>query len=405
MFEITVLQESLMVALEYLAPTIGNNNFNLGDDNVSLESNNNGSCVLYTTNTIETTEVEVICSNISSVGKAPNINFKRFKGIIASIPKTEYITLKEGINELLISFSGSKKPVAIKESSNPIVAKQNILTTPPSQMIELPVDFFREIINKSNSIIHNDSKTLITNCVNIVVDNPTITATAIDTTSKRTFMMTSDTGLCSTPVTFMIEVSKMVKSLKLFEDYEELEIGTDGNSILIRGATKQTNKKYKNASDDIVSVKYCTRQLNGIFPDVLKFYQAPYNPVEYITVNKKDMLNSISRIKAIGDDNSFNNGITITANQDEFNMSFVSVYGEISDKIDVYSGIKGNFNALFNHTEFEEILKSISSEYIDIGVMNGTTSNFIIRGGISDSGNYTGTDKFTMLSKALKKTP
>lgn len=401
MFEITILQSSLMAALEYLTPTVGNNNFNLGDDNISLESNNNGSCVLYTTNTIETTEVEVICSNIASVGKAPNVNFKRFKGIIASISKNEYITIKEGTNELLISFSANKKPVIIKESNVQMVAKQGIFTNMPAQMTELPVEFFRQVITKANSIIHYDTKTPITNCVNIVIDNPIITATAIDASSKRTFMMTSDKGLCSTPVTFMVEAAKMVKSLKLLEEYEEFEIGADNNSIIISGLTKVKYPKY----DDIVSVKYCTRQLTGSFPDVMKFYKAPYIPMEYITINKEDVLNTISRIKALGEENSFNNGITITANQDEFAISFASLYGELNDKIDVYKGIQGSFNALFTHTELEDILKSIPSEYVDIGVMNGTTSNFVICGSISNSGNYSGTDKFTMLSKVLKKTP
>lgn len=401
MFEITILQASLMAALDYVAPTVGTNGFNLGDDNISLESNNNGSCILYTTNTIETTEVEVICSNIVSVGKAPSVNFKRFRGIIASIPKTEYITIKEGTGELLISFSANKKPVVIKESTNPMVAKQNILTNTPVQMIELPVNFFKEVINKANSIIHPDQKTPITNCVNIVIGNPTITATAIDATSKRTFMMTSEEGLCSTPVTFMIEASKMAKSLKLLEDYDEFEIGTDNNSMLISGLTKIKYPKY----DDIVSVKYCSRQLTGTFPDVMKFYKAPYLPKEYITINKEDVLNTISRIKALGEETSFNNGIVINADQNEFGISFSSVYGELNDKIDVYNGIKGNFNALFNHVEFEDILKSIPTEYVDIGLMSGTASNFVIQGSVSNSGQYQGTDKFTMLSKVLKKTP
>lgn len=108
MFEVVILQETLKVALDYLAPTVGKNAQNLGDDCISLQSTDTGSCILYTTNTYESTVIEVICSNSTQSATAPYVNFKRFKGIIESIPSTEYITIKEGVNQLLISFSMRK---------------------------------------------------------------------------------------------------------------------------------------------------------------------------------------------------------------------------------------------------------------------------------------------------------
>ena len=82
MFEVVILQETLKTVLDYLSPTVGKNSQNLGDDCISLESTDTGSCILYTTNTFESTAIEVICSNSTQAATAPYVNFKRFKGII-----------------------------------------------------------------------------------------------------------------------------------------------------------------------------------------------------------------------------------------------------------------------------------------------------------------------------------
>ena len=193
----------------------------------------------------------------------------------------------------------------------------------------------------------------------------------------------------------------MVKSLKLFEDFTDFEIGHDNGFIIIRGGNRPAtyNRKHQTASNDIIGVWYVLRQLNGVFPNVAQYYTATYQPTEYITVNKTDIINSIARIKAIGDDISFHTGISIKVDKNDFSVSFSSQYGELNDPIDVFKGIQGSFNMIFNHKEFEEILKNIQADYIDIGLMNGSTGNFIIKGNSTANGAYTGTDKFTMISR------
>lgn len=401
MFEVVILQETLKTILDYLSPTVGKNAQNLGDDCISLESTDTGSCILYTTNTLESTAIEVICSNSTKAATAPFVNFKRFKGIIESIPSTEYVTLKEGVNELLISFSMRKTPIKLVANNNGMVPKPAIIDNLPVQMVDFPVDFFSQVVTKAASIINDSPTVQLMNCIKLTVGNPNVSAEAIDINSKRTFMMTDTFGTCTKPETFLIEASKMAKSLKLFEDFTDFEIGHDNSFTVIKGGNRPAlyNRKHQTASNDITGVWYVLRQLNGTFPNVAQYYTPSYQPTEFITVNKTDILNSIARIKALGDDTSFSTGIAIKADKNEFTVSFNSQYGQLDDQIDVFTGIQSSFGMVFNHRELEDILKNIPADYVDIGLMNGSTSNFIIKGSSAQSTPYAGTDKFTMISK------
>ena len=401
MFEVVILQETLKTVLDYLSPTVGKNSQNLGDDCISLETTNTGSCIFYTTNTVESTIIEVVCSNSTQASIAPCVNFKRFKGIVDSIPSNEYITIKENQSQLLISFS-MRKPIIINANNNGMLAKPVIVSTPPVQMIDFPVDFFNQIVTKGASIINESPTTQIMNCIKLTVGNPLVTAEAIDVNSKRTFMMTGSFGTSNTQEMFLIEASKIVKSLKLFEDFTDIEIGHDNAFVVINGGNRPAllNRKHQNASNDIINISYVLRQLNGMFPNVAQYYTTPYQPTEYITVDKNDILNSITRVKAIGDNTSFLNGISLNADKNNFTISFQSQYGALNDPVDVINGINGSFNMIFNHKEFEEVLKNIQADNIDIGLMNGTANTFVIKGNSTSNVAYTGTDKFTMISKA-----
>lgn len=392
-----------MVVLNYLDPTVGKNANNLGDDCISMTATDNGSCIFYTTNTNEFTVIEAVCSNATKFAQAPYVNFKRLKGIISTIAPSEYISLKEGTNELLISFAMRKAPIKLSANLSgmiprPVVSQQG---NTPANMIDIPMTFFSDAVGKASSIIQDSNTVQLMNCIKITIGNPDVTAEAIDVNSKRTFMMTEKFGTATTPVSFLIEASKMAKSLKLFEDFSDIEIGSDNAVTLIRGNNRPAlyNRKHQNASNDILSVMYCIRQLSGQFPNVAQYYGATYYPAEFITVNKNDIINSIARIKAIGDDTSFHTGIQIKADKNEFNVKFASQYGDLEDPVDVYTSINGSFGMIFNHKQFEEILKCIETDYVDIGMMQGTNGNFIIKGSSSNTTNaYTGTDVFSMLS-------
>ena len=60
MFSVSIEQRVLATALKYLQPTVGKNSTQLGDNCISMQTTGNGSIKLYTTNTIEFTELEAI---------------------------------------------------------------------------------------------------------------------------------------------------------------------------------------------------------------------------------------------------------------------------------------------------------------------------------------------------------
>jgi len=397
-----------MVALNYLSPTVGKNSHNLGDDCISMTSSDTGSCSFYTTNTNEFTFLELVCSNKTQQAQAPYVNFKRFKGIIASIAPTEYITIKEGApNEIWISFSMRKTPIKLQGNTNGMIQLPNIATNLPPVMTEIPLSFFSNIITKASTIIQESNTVPILNCVKLSIGNPEVTAEAIDVASKRTFMMKDSFGTSANPVEFYIEAGKMASSIRLFEDFTDVEAATDGSVTVLKGGTRPAlyNRKHGTASNDILSVMYFMRSISGTFPSVSQYYSNAYYPLEFISVSKEDLINSIARIKAIGDDTSFSSGIMIKADKKEFNMSFSSQYGNLEDSVDVYNTLNTPINMLFNHKQFEEVIRCIDTEYIDIGLMQQTQSNFVVKA--SNAGNtgqpYSGTDVFSILSLNMQQ--
>lgn len=401
MFEISILQETLIAVLNYIEPTVGKNSQNLGDDCISMESTDTGSCIFYTTNMIESTIIESACSNATKQAMAPYVNFKKFKGIISTIPAKEYIIIKEGVNELLISFQMRKVPIKLVGNNNGMLPRPTIIDNLPNDMVDVPIAFFNQAVTNASTIIQESNTTQTMNCVRFTIGNPDITAEAIDMNSKRTFMVTEKSGTVSSPISFLIEANKMQKSLKLFEDFVDIEIGKDNSMILLKGNNRAVyyNQKQKVASADIMNVFYCLRQIVGVYPNVAQYYTTAYYPTEFITVNKKDLLNSISRIKAIGDDTSFHTGISIKADKKEFTTSFTSQYGSIEDPIDVVNAIKSSFNMIFNHKQLEDIIKTIDTEDVDIGQMQGAQGNFFIKP--NPSSNITG--MFSILSMASQQ--
>jgi hypothetical protein len=393
-----------MMVLNYLEPTVGKNAMNLGDDCICMESTDTGSCKFFTSNTLEFAQLEVICANATVTNKAPYVNFKRFKGIIATIPATEYVTISDnGVNELLISWAMKKTPIKLAGNTNGMVAIPNVFISEPLAMNDLPVQFLKDAATKASNIIQESVANTLMNCIKLHISNPDVVVEAIDVNSKRTFYMSQQIGNATTPQILHLEASKLAKALKMFEDYPDIEIGEESNITLIKSSSPKNNQC---KSVDIIDTMYAIRNLAGTFPAVAQYFTPTYLPQEYIAVNKTDLLNSIARIKAVADNSTtVAPCITVKADKGEFNVHYGSIYGDIDDMIDTDNSITIPFGASFNYKNFEEVIKSIPSGFIDIGVMQKTNSNYVIKGSNSGNNTYTDGDMYSILSVNIQQTP
>ena len=406
MFNVQILQSTLMMVLNYLEPTVGKNATNMGDDCICMDSTNTGTCKFFTSNMIEFAQLEAICANATTPDRAPYVNFKRLKGIISTIPSTEYVTLADsGTNELLISWAMKKTPIKLIGNLNGMVTAPAVFSSLPTVMNDLPVQFLRDAATKASNIIQESVANTLMNCIRLQIGNPDVTVEAIDVNSKRTFFMSQQIGNAVVPQTYHLEAAKLAKALKMFEDYPDVELGVDNNITLIRSTSPKPSSC---KTIDIIDTMYAIRNLTGNFPAVSQYYSSTYLPMEYIAVNKAELLNSIARIKAVMDNSTtVPPSIVIKVDKGEFNLNYASTYGQIDDMVDTDNSVTTPFGASFNYKNFEEVVKNIPSEFIDIGVMQKTQANFIVRGSNTGNNVYSNGDMYSILSTNMptKQTP
>jgi hypothetical protein len=406
MFNVQILQSTLMMVLNYLEPIVGKNTTNMGDDCICMDSTNVGTCKFFVSNMIEFAQLEAICANSTTPDKAPYVNFKRLKGIISTIPANEYITLADsGSNELLISWAMKKTPIKLAGNSNGMISAPAVFYKEPAIMNDLPFEFLKNASTKASNIIQESVSNTLMNCIKLSINNPDVTVEAIDVNSKRTFFMSQKIGNPITPQVYHLEAGKLSKALKMFEDYPDIELGEDNNVTLIKSSSPKPSSC---KTIDIVDTMYATRNLSGNFPVVSQYYSSTYLPMEYITVNKTELLSSIARFKAVMDNSTtVPPTISIKVDKGEFNFNYASSYGEIDDMVDTDNSITTPFNANFNYKNFEEVIKSIDSDFIDIGIMQKTQSNFIVKGSNTGNNVYIGGDMYSILSTNIpvKQTP
>ena len=296
MFDITIEQSVLAKALEYLEPTVGKGNGNLGENCISMATTGNGSIEMYTTNSIEFTKLEAIVSfGGNTVEQAPYVDFKRFAAIVKTIPANEVISIKANVNDLMINFSLKKTPIKLVGDSNGMIPLPNN-QFPSSGVMVIPQALLKDALDNVCSIITDSVSTPIYNCMRIATDQANVEITALDMSGKRTF---AQTGLAtgSNPTTdILIEASKLKKSFKIFEDYTEIEMSMDNNMIRINGDVPVSGYAQK-AKGMITEISYYARRLNGSYPANIRSTFNPL-PTEFSEISKEELLNSISRVKA-----------------------------------------------------------------------------------------------------------
>ena len=376
MFDITIEQSVLAKALEYLEPTVGKGNSNLGENCISMATTGNNSIEMYTTNSVEFTRLEAIVSfGGNTTEQAPYVDFKRFAAIIKSIPANEMISIKANVNDLMINFSLKKTPIKLVGDTNgmiPLPSNQ----FPSSGAMTIPNALLKNALDNVCTIITDSVATPIYNCMRIYTDQTNVEITALDMTGKRTFTQTGlATGLNPT-ADILIEASKFKKSFKIFEDYTEIEMVMDNNMIRINGDVLVSSyaQKTKGMITDIV---YYARRLSGSYPTNIRANFNPL-PVEFSEINKEELLNSLSRVKAI-EDSSVGGNIGFEVNGNNAIITVSSAYGNLEDNITTENVISSSFKTTFKYSSLSDIMKVINTNSFEIGVLPNHPSNYVIR--------------------------
>lgn len=375
MFDVTIQQYVLMKALEYLEPTVGKNNTGLGDNCISMKTTGNNSIEMYTTNTLEFTKLEAITTSVNtSIDQAPYVDFKRFKGIISSIPGNEIVTLKANVNDLLISFS-LKKPIKLVGCNNGMIClPTNQFAS--SDTITIPTGIIQQGVNNVCNIIIDNLSAPIYNCMRIETNKMNIEMSALDMTNKRTFVQ-SVTGYNNNPQKeILIEASKLKKSLKIFEDYDDLELNMDNTVVRIDG-TSQIPAYRQKANGMIENISYYARRLTGAFPNNIKAHLNPL-PTKFCEINKEELKNCFIRIKAIEDQN--NGGIVgFEANNNNLTVTLNSAFGNIEDTITMENSISSSFKTMFKYNSLNDIMKVIDNDTFEIGALPNHPTNYVVK--------------------------
>lgn len=385
MFDVSIEQAYLMKALEYLEPTIGKNINGLGDNCISIKTTGNGSITMFTTNTVEFTELEVvIASGGTTQEQAPLVDFKRFKSIVSTIPSTEIISLKASVNDLLVNFGLKKVPIKLVGCTNGIVPLPT--NKFPSDTVSVPKDLVKSALSNVCAVVVDNEASPIYNCMRIFTNGNSVEVTAVDVTHKRTITH-SGIAVCNNPQKeVLIEASKLKKSMKLFEDFNEMELSMDNNMIRIKAADPKatTNQKTKGM---ISRLRYYCRRLSGAFPTNIKNNFFP-QPSGYLEINKEELMESFMRAKAI-EDQASSGLIRMELKNNNLSIRMNTTHGAIEDDISAVNKPTVYFASVFRYPNIMDILKIIETDTVEIGALPNHPTNYIVKATGQDSVMFT----------------
>lgn len=375
MFDITIEQKTLMKALEYLEPTVGKNSNNLGDNCISMQTTGNGSVEMYTTNTVEFTKLEAIVSNGGNTqDQAPLVDFKRFKSIIASIPANEHVSLKASVNDLLINFSLKPTPIQLVGCNNGMLP----LPTPSfnaAPMI-IPKSLMIDALGCACSIITDSASAPLYNCIRIATNGMNVEVTGLDYSGKRTFAKVGTATNNNGNVDVLIEASKVKKSLKIYEDFNELELYMNNNTVCING-TDIVSQYQQKTGGMITDISYFARRINGVYPVNIAQNFLPA-PVEFSEINKEELLNAIARAKAL-EDSSNQGTVRFEVNGNQVVIALNSAYGNVEDNITAENSIANQIASVFKYDHLSDIMKVINTDTFEIGVLPNHPAYYVIK--------------------------
>jgi len=377
MFSISIQQDVLMNALNYLEPTVGKNVGGFGDNCLFMKTAGLGAVEMYTTNTIEFTRLEAILVSAGSgtVEQCPLVDFKRFKTIIASIPCNEIVFIEEDASsDLHIRFSLKKSPISlISTPGMPIPLPTNVF--PVSSTIIIPKGPIRTAADNVSVIMDESASNVIYNCMRIYTTGNLIEVTGLDMVGKRTFVQTFNATNNNPTGDVLVEAVKLKRSMKAFSDFNELEFNMDNNMIMINGIDLISQGQKTNGM--IPNVSYYCRRLTGIFPSNIAANLVPA-PQEFVELNTQEIKECFARVKAI-EDNLSNGVIGFESDGNNVTIVYNSAHGNIEDNIVTESVTTQLFKTAFKYAQFNEIIKILNSEVFMIGVLPNHPTNYVIR--------------------------
>lgn len=373
MFNATVQKEHLETVLKLLSSTVGDNSQGFNDDCISIvPSANLNTLVLCTTDTINFTKCEVLCGLCQTPDPAPLVNFKRFEKIISSIPNGEMITLKETKqNVLTVSYklNSGVSLTGIGGTFNTLIP--NFSNT----NVSIGTQFLKESVTEANSIIQNDGKPSLYNCVSIKTSNLLdIEVVGIDTKSNRAYINTIKSSTSNPDSEFIIDAQALKSVIGLFDGYSEVLLCKNSNDTMIK-ITPDTSTLIPDLSSDhitnfVTSIEYYRRIIVGTFSPIISKKFA-MGVLQNTSVNIKELQGSLKRVLALEDGNSGHQYVGLTAN-DKINITYTSTYGEISESLISGNPLANQTGGKYPTKALLELLSTNTEESIMFGELNGS---------------------------------
>lgn len=374
MFFISIQQDDMMQALDILKETVGNNSQGVGDDCISMETNDTATILkMYTTNSTEFTYVEVNVSTANPSEKAPYVNFTRLRNIISTIPSGNMIKIEAtGVNELHIStsaFSLGKKGIVLSGNTSGFLPLPNVSGIQPYEYI-LSVSDFNHAVAGANSIIVQSESTPIYNCMNVGIDVGKVTYLALNQAGGQIFVhKNAEHTTVQRTAPLLINPKNIAKLLPVLNAGSDIVIRDyNGKFITIeRAANKASNLSP-------YAFTYYSSVYTGTFPTQIATQVAPHQP---ITVsNVENIIEVLKRAKAIYDkSNAVANGIQISTNAQKMNFRMTSGYGEIDEDISIINPNGYRVNGTYNPETLLKLLANIAKRQIAEVRLSNMTGN------------------------------
>lgn len=285
MFKARIDQIDVIDALKKIRATVGKGKDESLDNMVYMEGDDIGGQPIVRFITNNGTEFSIVeAEAVSAVAgqSAPLVEFDRLLKLVETIDNSltlDFDTTPK--NELSFTYQGRRTPIKLVGLPN-----DKFLLPPEVQgasSIEMPLSIFKDGISVASTVINDDDRYPLYNCVNVVVKGGKVTFEAIDSKYRR---MVACIKSCTHigEGTFFIEATKAKKLLAGFDSSKTVEILLSNN----------------NAEFIMDNASVAMRLQQGTFPNCLSYMPSQY--ITEVTFARQDMILSLERARIMTED-------------------------------------------------------------------------------------------------------